>query len=311
MDSVISTEHLSRNYGKVEAVHDLTLEVPRGSFYALLGPNGAGKTTTIHTLMNLREPSSGLAKILGVDSKRLGPAQLAHIGYVSENQKLPGWMTVEHLLAFCKPLYPTWDDALCNKLIRTFDLPLDRKIKALSRGMRLKAAMIAALAYHPSLLVLDEPFSGLDVSVREELTEGMLELSEQSDWTLFISSHDLEDIENLVDHIGFIDKGKLLLSDTLDQLQSRFREVEITLPGAQSIPSEWPKDWLAPQAAGNVIRYIDSCYCEGKSEAQTKQIFPSATGLSLSPMSLRSIFITLTRQRKVAAESRSRNHDHS
>jgi ABC-type sugar transport system ATPase subunit len=101
MDSVISTDHLSRNYRKVEAVRDLTLEVPRGSFFALLGPNGAGKTTTIHTLMNLLAPSSGQAAILGVDSKRLGPAQLARIGYVSENQKLPGWMTVEHLLAFC------------------------------------------------------------------------------------------------------------------------------------------------------------------------------------------------------------------
>jgi ABC-2 type transport system ATP-binding protein len=301
MDSVISTDHLSHNYGKVEAVHDLTFEVPSGSFYALLGPNGAGKTTTIHTLMNLREPSSGQAAILGVDSKRLGPAQLAQIGYVSENQKLPRWMTVEQMLAFCKPLYPTWDDGLCNKLIRTFDLPLDRKIKALSRGMRLKAAMIAALAYRPSLLVLDEPFSGLDVSVREELVEGMLELSEQSEWTLFISSHDLEDIENLVDHIGFIDKGKLLLSDSLEQLQSRFREVEVTLPGTQGISSEWPKDWLAPQAAGNVIRYIDSRYRQGESEAHARQIFSPAASLSLSPMSLRSIFITLTRHQKAAA----------
>jgi ABC-2 type transport system ATP-binding protein len=302
MDSVISTDHLSRNYGKVEAIHDLTFEVPRGSFFALLGPNGAGKTTTIHTLMNLRQPSNGLATILGVDSRRLGPAQLARIGYVSENQKLPGWMTVEHLLAFCKPLYPTWDDALCKKLIRTFDLPLDRKIKALSRGMRLKAAMITALAYHPSLLVLDEPFSGLDVSVREELTEGMLELSEQSDWTLFISSHDLEDIENLVDHIGFIAKGRLLLSDSLEQLQSRFHEVEVTLPNAQAIPADLPTDWLVPQAAGNVVRYIDSQYREEESEAQSRQIFPQAVNLSFSPMSLRSIFITLTRQRKAAAE---------
>jgi ABC-2 type transport system ATP-binding protein len=301
MDSVLSTDHLSRYYGKVEAVHDLTFEVPRGSFYALLGPNGAGKTTTIHTLMNLREPSSGMATVLGVDSRHLGPAQLAQIGYVSENQKLPRWMTVGQLLAFCKPLYPTWDDDLCSKLTRTFDLPLDRKIKALSRGMRLKAAMIAALAYHPSLLVLDEPFSGLDVSVREELVQGMLELSEQSDWTLFISSHDLEDIENLVDHIGFIDKGKLLLSDSLEQLQSRFREVEVTQPGVHGIPTELPKDWLAPQAAGNVIRYIDSRYREGESEAQARQIFPSATNLSLSPMSLRSIFITLTRQQKALA----------
>jgi len=298
MDSVISTDHLSRCFGKVEAVRDLTFEVPRGSLYALLGPNGAGKTTTIHTLMNLRDPSSGHATVLGVDSKRLGPAQLAQIGYVSENQKLPGWMTVEHMLAFCKPLYRTWDDGLCNKLIRTFDLPLDRKIRTLSRGMRLKASMIISLAYRPSLLVLDEPFSGLDVAVRDELVEGMLELSEQAGWTLFISSHDLQEIENLVDRVGFIDKGRLLFSEDLEQLQARFREVEVTLPGVQQIPAAWPEDWLTPQSAGNVIRYIDSRYREGESEVQARRIFPQTADLSISPMSLRSIFITLARQHK-------------
>jgi len=300
MDSVISTDHLSRCFGKVEAVRDLTFEVPGGSLYALLGPNGAGKTTTIHTLMNLREPSSGQATVLGIDSRRLGPAQLAQIGYVSENQKLPGWMTIDQMLAFCKPLYRNWDDGLCDKLIEKFDLPLDRKIKALSRGMRLKAAMIAALAYHPSLLVLDEPFSGLDVAVRDELVEGMLELSEQAGWTLFISSHDLQEIENLVDHVGFIDNGRLLFSEGLEQLQARFREVEVTLPGPQQIPAAWPEDWLMPQSAGNVIRYIDSKYREGESEAQARRIFPQAADLSLLPMSLRSIFITLARQHKAS-----------
>ncbi|MBN1566654.1 MAG: ABC transporter ATP-binding protein [Acidobacteria bacterium] len=301
MNSAISTDHLSHFYRKVEAVRDLTVEVPRGSLFALLGPNGAGKTTTIHTLMNILEPTSGRAEILGVDSRRLGPEQLARIGYVSENQKLPGWMTVERLLAFCKPLYPTWDDGLCNKLIRTFDLPLNRQIKSLSRGMRLKTAMIAALAYRPSLLVLDEPFGGLDVAVREELVEGMLELSEQEGWTLFISSHDLEDIENLVDHIGFIDNGRLLFSEDLEQLQARFREVEVTVPGPQQIPVPWPGDWLSPQAAGNVIRYIDSRYREGESEAYARHMFPQATNLSMSPMSLRSIFISLTRRQRAAA----------
>jgi ABC-2 type transport system ATP-binding protein len=167
--------------------------------------------------------------------------------------------------------------------------------------MRLKTAMISALAYRPSLLVLDEPFGGLDVAVREELVEGMLELSEREGWTLFISSHDLEDIENLVDHIGFIDNGRLLFSEDLEQLQARFREVEITLTGPSRIPAEWPGDWLAPQAAGNVIRYIDSRYREGESEARARQIFPQATDLSLSPMSLRSIFISLTRQQRAIA----------
>jgi ABC-2 type transport system ATP-binding protein len=278
----------------------LTFEVPQGSLCALLGPNGAGKTTTIHLLRNLLQPTSGKVEILGVDSSLLGPAELSRIGYVSENQKLPSWMTIRNMLAFCKPLYPAWDGDLCGKLIKKFDLPLNRQIKVLSRGMKLKTAMVAALAYHPELLVLDEPFGGLDVSVREEIIEGMLELVEQTGWTLFISSHDLAEIENLVDYIGFIHKGRLLLSQNLEQLQARFREVEVTLPHAQNIASEWPKDWFKPQSAGSVIRYIDSQYREGESEAQIRRIFPQMTNLSLSPMTLRSIFIALTHQQNAS-----------
>lgn len=223
MDWAISTELLSRRFGSLEAVHQLNLKVRPGSLYALLGPNGAGKTTSIHMLMNLLAPTDGRASVLGRDSRRLGPAELALIGYVSENQKLPGWMTVEALLAYCRPFYPSWDDALCARLVRRFELPMQSRIRALSRGMRLKTAMAASLAYHPTLLVLDEPFSGLDVAVREELVEGMLELAGQSEWTLFVSSHDLEDIENLVDQVGFINQGRLLFSEDLDSLTSSFR----------------------------------------------------------------------------------------
>jgi ABC-2 type transport system ATP-binding protein len=134
--------------------------------------------------------------------------------------------------------------------------------------------------------------------VRDELIEGMLELSEQSGWTLFISSQDLEEIENIVDHVGFIDRGRLLFSEDLEQLQARFREVVITLPEAPQIPAPWPQDWSVAQSAGNWICYVDSRYRAGASEAQARQLFPRAADLSVSPMSLRSIFIALARSRK-------------
>jgi len=295
MNPALSFDNLSQRYGRLEALHDLNLMVPRGSLYALLGPNGAGKTTAIHVLMNLLAPSEGSAVVLGVDSTRLGPAELAQIGYVSENQKLPGWMTVEQLLAFCKPLYRTWDDDLCRKLVRGFDLPPERKVKSLSRGMKLKVAMVTALAFHPRLLILDEPFSGLDVVVRDELVRGMLELAEQDEWTLFISSHDLEEIENLVDYVGFLNEGKMLLSEELDQLRSRFCEIEVTLPAAARIPDDWPAAWLFPQASRNVIRFTDSKYDQSANAALVARIFPEATDSSVTPLSLRSIFIALTR----------------
>jgi len=165
--AIIRTENLTKRYRHNEALHGVTLEVPAGSVFALVGPNGAGKSTAIKTVMNILQPSVGRAEVLGVDSRQLRAEQLARIGYVSENQKLPGWMKVGYFLQYCKPFYPAWSDDDVAELVRGYGLPLDRPLKALSRGMRVKAALAASLAYRPELIVLDEPFSGLDVLVRE------------------------------------------------------------------------------------------------------------------------------------------------
>ena len=186
--NIIETHQLTHRYGRTEAVHDLTLAVPAGSIFALLGPNGAGKTTTIKLLMNLLRPTRGSATVLGVDSKKLGERERAQIGYVSENQELPSWMTVRQLLDYCRPFYPTWDVALEKKLLTQFDLPPERKLKQLSRGMLMKAALLSSLAYRPKLLVLDEPFSGLDPVVRDDVVRGILETSEVGGWTVLVSS---------------------------------------------------------------------------------------------------------------------------
>jgi len=133
--NVIETQKLCRRYGRTDAVNGLDLTVPEGSVFALLGPNGAGKTTTIKLLMNLLSPTGGRARVLGTDSRHLGPAELARIGYVSENQRLPAWMTIGQLVAYCHPLYPTWDSSLEADLISQFELPLGRKLGQLSRGL--------------------------------------------------------------------------------------------------------------------------------------------------------------------------------
>ena len=136
---MIRTENLTKRYRRNEALHDLTLEVPRGSVFALVGPNGAGKSTAIKIVMNVIRPSAGRAEVLGADSTRLGAAELAQIGYVSENQKMPEWMRVGYFLDYCRPFYPSWDGALAAELIRQYELPLDRRLRALSRGMKLLA----------------------------------------------------------------------------------------------------------------------------------------------------------------------------
>jgi ABC-2 type transport system ATP-binding protein len=295
MNAVIQTHQLSRRFGRKEAVKNLTIEVPRGSIYAFLGPNGAGKTTTIKMLMNILASSGGTAEVLGQTAATLGREAFQRIGYVSENQKLPEWMTVRQFIAFCKPLYPAWDDAFCERLLRQFDLPLDRKLRHLSRGMKVKAALLTSLAYKPELLVLDEPFSGLDPLVRDEFIRGVLELTVESNWTVFVSSHDIDEVERLADWVGIINEGELKLSESTASLQARFRQVEVTLPTAAPPPRTLPDAWLMPEQVASTSRWVESRYDEAALPALIEQHFPGARLDRVAPMSLREIFLALAR----------------
>jgi ABC-2 type transport system ATP-binding protein len=295
MTSIIQTESLSRRYGRTEAVHDLTLSVPEGAVFAFVGPNGAGKTTTIKTMMNILEPSSGRATVLGRDSRRLGPAEFRQIGYVSENQDLPGWMTIKDLLDYCAPFYPTWDAAFAEDLRRRLDLPLGRKLKDFSRGMRMKAALLSSLAYRPKLLVLDEPFAGLDALVRDEFIQGILELAEQSQWSVFISSHDIDEVERLADWIGVINDGRLYLAEPVASLIGRFRQIEATFEGDAVLPRPLPEHWLSAEAAGHTVRVADAKAGEPGGEERVRQALGGATRVDVSPMPLKAIFMALAR----------------
>src|SRR4051812_12779838 len=170
---IVEADHLWKRFRRVDALRGLSFSVPEGSTFALIGANGAGKTTTIKIIMNLIEPTRGGATILGVNTRAISPTELSLIGYVSENQKMPGRMTVSDYLAYLRPFYPTWDRALELDVLNRLGLPGRRRIKDLSHGMRLKMALACALPFRPLLLVLDEPFSGLDPLVRDEFLDGL------------------------------------------------------------------------------------------------------------------------------------------
>ncbi len=295
MSAVIKTHLLSRCFGRKEAVRDLNIEVPVGSIFAFLGPNGAGKTTTIKMLMNILSPSGGRAEVQGVDTRALGRDAFTRIGYVSENQKMPEWMTVRQFIAYCRPLYPNWDDAFCERLLRQFDLPLDRKLGHLSRGMKVKAALLTSLAYKPELLVLDEPFSGLDPLVRDEFIRGVLELTEESNWTVFVSSHDIDEVERLADWVGIINEGELKLSESTASLQARFRQVEVTRVAEGPLPAGLPGTWLMPEQSGRVARWVDSGFEEASLTSAVERCFPGGQLVRVDPLSLRDIFLALAR----------------
>ena len=291
MTIAIDTSDLTRRFRRTEAVNGLTMQIPTGSIFALLGPNGAGKTTTIKLLMNLLRPSRGTARILGVDSQHLSWRDFQRIGYVSETQKLPEWLTAEELLAYCKPMYPGWDDQLAAKLWLDLGIAAAQKLRHLSRGTRMKAALLSSLAYRPELVVLDEPFTGLDPLVRDELIRALLETSD--DRTVLVSSHDIDEIERLADWIGFINDGRLLLAEPVSSILARFRLVEVIDAESDRLPAE-PR-WIAQGTAGRTLRFIDTDHASHDAAVRIAAAFPSA-GVRTSPMPLRDIFVTLARR---------------
>jgi ABC-2 type transport system ATP-binding protein len=289
---MIHIENLHRAFGRHEALRGLSLSVPEGSYYALLGASGAGKTTTIKVLMNIIRPSSGRTSVLGVDSRRLQPRHLQQIGYVSENLDMPRRMRVAEYLSYLRPFYQSWDSTLERELLSELRLPPERRIGDLSHGMRMKLGLACALPFRPRLLVLDEPFSGLDPLTRDELLE---RLHRSEEMTVLISSHELAEIEGLISHVGFIDQGRLLLEEPLEEISGRVREVHVTLEGPAALPDAVPENWLQLSSAGNVVRFVDARFRHEVLAASIASTFKGVRSIDVQPVALRSIFTTLAR----------------
>ena len=302
MNATIETEALTHRYrGGEVALEDLNLTVSEGSLYGLIGPNGAGKTTTLDILMNLLRPTSGEARILGFPSSRLGPKELASIGYVSSEQHLPIQRTVDQVLSYLAPLYPTWDEGFADQLLERLTLPRHSMLQKLSRGERMKAALVFAMAFRPRVMILDEPFSGLDAIVREELVEGILDPTQQEGWTVLASSHDLDGLEPLVDHVGILSCGRLILDASTEHLANHYRRVEAIFDDQATQPTPLPETWRAWQASGRTARFIDTAFT---SDAALRHHLPTAQRLETSEVGLRDLFIALCRDPSLREESR-------
>lgn len=299
---MIHIQDLWKKFGRFQALRGLTFDVPEGSAFAMIGANGAGKTTTIKVLMNILEPTRGSTTILGVDSRQLSPRELAQIGYVSENQDMPTRLTVGEYLAYLRRFYPAWDRDLEASILRQLRLPLDRKIGHLSHGMRMKMALACALAYRPKLLILDEPFSGLDPLVRDEFMEGLL--NQAGEMTILISSHELAEIDGVATHVAFLDEGRLLFRESMSDLMGRFREVHVVLESEAAQPAAAQSvaqsklsgaDWMQVRTVGNTVTFVDPHFDQRYLHEKIRSRLPGVRGIEAQPMALRTIFTTLAR----------------
>ena len=217
--SVIDVVDLTRRFGSKTALASVSLSIPRGGVYGLVGENGAGKTTLIKHILGLLRAEQGTVRVFGLDPVARPEQVLARIGYLSEQNDLPGWMRVDELIRYSRAFYPHWDDRYAEELRETFGLERSTKVKDLSKGQKARLGLLIALAYRPELLVLDEPSSGLDPIVRRDILEAIIRTIAHEGRTVLFSSHLLDEVERVADHVTMISKGKVALSMPLPALR--------------------------------------------------------------------------------------------
>jgi ABC-2 type transport system ATP-binding protein len=302
-DTAIRVEGLTVRYRGRPAVDGLGFSVPTGSVFGLLGENGAGKSTTIKALLGLVAPDAGRVEVLGLDPSKEGEEVRRKVGYVPEMPTLYDWMTPAEIGWFASgfrpdaPGGPLGTQARYSALIRGFDLPPGRKIKALSKGMRAKVGLALALAPDPGLLILDEPTSGLDLLVRREFLESMVDLA-GSGRTVLLSSHQVAEVERVASHVALVHKGKLILAEPLDELKARTFRVTFTLDGATR-PAGLPlgPEWRLIDAddAPRQTRWL--VHASDRGALGSLRSLPGVAGLEVETPGLEEIYIAYMRRR--------------
>jgi ABC-2 type transport system ATP-binding protein len=252
--AVVEVEGLTRRFGRTTALDGVGLEVPRGVVFGLVGENGAGKTTLIKHLLGLLRPQAGRVRVLGLDPVREPVAVLSRVGYLGEDRDLPGWMRVRELTRYLRAFYPTWDDGLADELTRRFELDPEARVKTLSQGQRARAGLLAAMAYRPELLVLDEPSTGLDPIVRRDILAAIIRTIADEGRTVLFSSHLLDEVERVSDHVAMIDRGRVVVCGPIDEVKQTHRRVVLRFDEPPARAPELPgvlacegfgRDWTA------------------------------------------------------------------
>jgi ABC-2 type transport system ATP-binding protein len=258
-EPVIQLRDVTRRFGPKTALARVSLAVPRGAVFGLVGPNGAGKTTLIRHVLGLLRPQTGSVRVFGRDPVADPPGVLGRVGYLSEENDLPGWMRVAELLRYCRAFYPRWEDAYAEELRQTFELPPAARVGNLSKGQRARAGLLVALAHRPELLVLDEPSSGLDPLVRRDILGAIIRTIAEEGRTVLFSSHLLYEVERVSDHVALILQGRLAFSAELDDLKQSHRCLTVRFAEPRAEPPA-----LAPVLAWQGAGQEWTAVCRGR-----------------------------------------------
>jgi ABC-2 type transport system ATP-binding protein len=287
----IETVGLRKRYDATEALRGLDLHVPMGSIFGFLGRNGAGKSTAIKILLGMAKPTSGTARVLGVAADG-GDATVdvrRRIGFVSEDKDLYDYMTVDEMVRFTASFYPKWRRDLEQRYRQSFELLPNAKVKTLSRGGRTKLALLLALCRAADLLILDEPTSGLDPAAAESVLQALVAHAAGDGTTVFFSSHQIADVEQIADHVAIIDRGRTVVSGAVDDVRERYRRVQLVFEG--------PAPAAGLRAAAGIARIatqgrVVTVLCSSGADAVVNQARAlGAVSVDVTPITLKDIFL--------------------
>ena len=287
---IIDIADLQKNYDGVEAVRGLNLQVPAGSICGFLGRNGAGKTTTIKILLGMARATSGQAHVFGLrtDLQESSVDIRRRTGFVSDDKDLYGYFTVDEMIRFTAAFFPRWRPDLEQRYRRSFGLPADRRIKALSRGTRTKLALLLALCRGAELLILDEPTSGLDPAMTEEVLQALVSHVAGEELTVFFSSHQIPEVDQIADRVAIIHAGRLVLSGALDDLRENFRRIQLVFDGDAPVALFRSPGVERMDRKGRELTVLSSAGAEGV-VAEARALNPIS--VEVAPVTLKEIFL--------------------
>lgn len=289
LERIIQTEELTKHYGAFKAVQQLNCRVRSQRITGFLGRNGAGKSSTIKMLLGMIKPTSGSGAVLGyrIDHPKESLEIRRRVAYVGEDKGLYGYMTVEQLIWFTRSFYTDWQPEIEKRLLKQYHLPPDRKVKALSKGMRTKLALLLALSRRPALLILDEPTEGLDPVSIEELLQTLVGAPLEGT-TVFFSSHQLAEVERIADDILMIDQGRSVLDMPLEQIRENYRRITL---GFADRPPALPSNFAGierTRVSGRQITILASRNTDAIAQLGRER---HAVDIDVSPIGLREIFL--------------------
>jgi ABC-2 type transport system ATP-binding protein len=287
--TTIETHGLSKSYGDKAALRGLELNVPRGSIYGFLGRNGAGKTTTLKLLMGILKRDAGEIRMFGeaMDSEAAQVKTRMRIGFVSEDKELYPFMNVGQMIRFTRPFFPGWRRELEERYLEMFRLPLNRGVTKLSKGMRTQLMILLAMARGAELLVMDEPTSGLDPIMTEEVLQALADLAASENVTIFFSSHQLAEVEQICDHVCLIDDGRKVLDGVLDDLKSQYRRIVLVFDSTAPAELAGLKGVDHLRRAGRTASMLAHVDVEGV-VARTQEFAPRT--VEVHPVTLKELF---------------------